>query len=107
MVNYDVKLGSNVTIYHPELVNIYGCEIGDNTSIGPFVEITEGVLIGRHCVIESHSYICNGVAIDDNVFIGHGVMFVNDLFPWPGKKAELLTTKVKSDAVLGSRFKNK
>ena len=95
MVKDDVKLGKDVVIYHPEMVNIFGCQIGDSTAIGPFVEITQGVIIGRDCVIESHSYICTGVVIEDGVFIGHGVMFVNDLFPWPGKKADLLTTIIK------------
>ncbi len=102
MVEDDVKLGKDVVIYHPEMVTIYGCQIGDSTAIGPFVEITRGVIIGRNCVIESHSYICTGVVIEDDVFIGHGVMFVNDLFPWPGKKADLLTTTIKKHAILGT-----
>jgi UDP-2-acetamido-3-amino-2,3-dideoxy-glucuronate N-acetyltransferase len=75
----DVKLGRDVTIYH--YVNLYGCEIGDNTRIGSFVEIQKGAKIGKNCKISSHTFICEGVTIDDNVFIGHNVTFINDLFP--------------------------
>lgn len=74
-----VKLGKGVTIY--QFVNLYGCEIGDETKIGAFVEIGEGAKIGRKCKISSHSYICGGVEIEDEVFIGHGVTFINDRFP--------------------------
>lgn len=102
MIGDDVKLGNDVVIYHPQMVNIYGCTIGDRTAIGPFVEITRGVIIGRNCVIGSHSYICTGVVIEDEVFIGHGVMFVNDLYPWPGKKAELLSTTIKKHSSIGT-----
>ena len=77
----DVHLGKGVMIAHPELVNIYGCAIGDHTSIGPFVEIQGDVLIGRLCKISSHSFICSGVTIADEVFVGHGVLFTNDRFP--------------------------
>jgi acetyltransferase-like isoleucine patch superfamily enzyme len=77
----DVQVGERVTITHPELVNLYGCVIGDDTSIGPFVEIQRGVTIGRLCKISSHSFICSGVAIGDAVFVGHGVMFINDRMP--------------------------
>jgi acetyltransferase-like isoleucine patch superfamily enzyme len=75
----DVKLGSDVKIY--SFVNAYGCEIGDETRIGAFVEIQKGVSIGKRCKISSHSFLCEGVTIEDNVFIGHGVMFINDKFP--------------------------
>ena len=76
-----VKLGSNVTIMHPTLVNLYGCTIGDDTRIGAFVEIQKGAAVGARCKISSHSFICEGVRIDDEVFIGHGVMFTNDPRP--------------------------
>ncbi len=77
----DVELGRDVTIYHPDLVNLFGCRIGDETRIGAFVEIQKGVTIGSRCKISSHSFICEGVTIEDEVFVGHGVMFTNDLFP--------------------------
>ena len=75
------KIGDNVIIHNEELVNLYGCEIGSNTQIGPFVEIQKNVVIGSNCKISSHSFICEGVSIHNNVFIGHGVVFVNDKFP--------------------------
>lgn len=75
----DVRLGSNVRIY--AFVNLYGCEIGDETKIGTFVEIQKGVKIGSRVKISSHTFICEGVTIEDNVFIGHGVMFINDKYP--------------------------
>ncbi|MFM2067296.1 MAG: hypothetical protein RLZZ584_2205, partial [Pseudomonadota bacterium] len=74
----DVTLGENVTIHHPALVNLYGCSVGDDTRIGSFVEIQAGAAIGARCKISSHSFICTGVTVDDEVFIGHGVMFIND-----------------------------
>lgn len=76
-----VKLGNNVRIFHPTLVNMYGCAIGDETQVGPFVEVQSGVEIGQRCKISSHSFICEGVIIEDEVFVGHGVMFINDIFP--------------------------
>jgi len=75
----DVKLGENVKIYN--FVNLYGCEIGDNTKIGTFVEIQKGVTIGKNCKISSHTFICEGVRIEDNCFIGHNVTFINDKYP--------------------------
>ncbi|MFN2577853.1 MAG: acyltransferase [Pyrinomonadaceae bacterium] len=75
----DVKLGRDVVIYH--FVNLYGCEIGDGSRIGPFVEIQKNARVGRNCKISSHSFICEGVTIEDEVFIGHGVTFINDKFP--------------------------
>jgi UDP-2-acetamido-3-amino-2,3-dideoxy-glucuronate N-acetyltransferase len=75
----DVILGNDVKIYN--FVNLYGCEIGDGTKIGTFVEIQKGAKIGKNCKISSHSFVCEGVEIEDNVFIGHGVMFINDRFP--------------------------
>jgi UDP-2-acetamido-3-amino-2,3-dideoxy-glucuronate N-acetyltransferase len=75
----DVKLGKGVKIY--DFVNLYGCEIGDNTKIGTFVEIQKGSKIGRNCKISSHTFICEGVTIEDDVFVGHNVTFINDAFP--------------------------
>ncbi len=75
----DVKLGQNVTIY--DFVNLYGCEIGDETKVGTFVEIQKGARIGRNCKISSHSFICEGVTIEDDVFVGHHVVFINDRYP--------------------------
>ncbi|MDZ8188220.1 MAG: acyltransferase [Nostoc sp. ChiSLP02] len=80
-VNDDVKLGKNVKIFHPHLVNLYGCVIGDETKIGTFVEIQKDVTVGNRCKISSHSFLCEGVVLEDEVFIGHGVMFTNDLYP--------------------------
>lgn len=75
------KISKNVTIHHPDQVNIYGCEISDGCKIGSFVEIQKNVFIGKNTKISSHSFICEGVHIEENVFIGHGVMFINDRFP--------------------------
>src|SRR5437899_106153 len=77
----DVKLGSDLRIPHPDLVNLYGCVVGDETRIGAFVEIQIGATIGARCKISSHSFICEGVTIEDEVFVGHGVMFTNDKYP--------------------------
>lgn len=77
----DTRLGRDVRIFHPDLVNLYGCSIGDETRIGAFVEIQVGAIIGARCKISSHTFICEGVTIEDEVFIGHGVMFTNDRFP--------------------------
>ena len=79
MIADSVELGVNVSIPQPALVNLYGCRIGDHTRIGAFVEVQRGAVIGAHCKISSHSFICDGVTIEDEVFIGHGVMFINDL----------------------------
>ena len=78
-IKTDVILGKDVKIY--DFVNLYGCIIGDNTKIGTFVEIQKGAKIGNNCKISSHTFICEGVTIDDNVFIGHNVTFINDLYP--------------------------
>lgn len=75
----DVKLGRDVSIFH--FVNLYGCEIGDGSRIGSFVEIQKGAKIGSRCKISSHSFICEGVTIEDEVFVGHGVKFINDKYP--------------------------
>ena len=82
----DVKLGKNVSIQ--DFVNLYGCEIGDNTKIGPFVEIQKGAKIGKNCKIQSHTFICEGVTIEDNAFVGHNVTFINDLTPVQPQRAE-------------------
>ena len=78
-ISDDVKLGENVKIY--DFVNLYGCEIGGNTKIGTFVEIQKGVKIGKNCKISSHTFICEGVTIEDEVFVGHNVTFINDRYP--------------------------
>ena len=75
----DVKLGKDVRIF--DFVNLYGCEIGDNTKIGTFVEIQKGAKIGKNCKIQSHTFICEGVTIEDNVFVSHNVTFINDIYP--------------------------
>jgi UDP-2-acetamido-3-amino-2,3-dideoxy-glucuronate N-acetyltransferase len=80
-ISENVELGKNVRIHHPDLVNLYGCAIGDETRIGAFVEIQVGAKIGSRCKVSSHTFICEGVTIDDEVFIGHGVVFINDKFP--------------------------
>jgi acetyltransferase-like isoleucine patch superfamily enzyme len=76
-----VVLGRDVKIYHPVQVNLYGCTIGDETRIGSFVEIQKNASVGARCKISSHSFICEGVIIEDEVFVGHGVMFTNDRYP--------------------------
>lgn len=77
----NVRLGVGVSIFQPDLVNLYGCAIGDETKIGPFVEIQKNATIGARCKISSHTFICEGVSIEDEVFVGHGVMFTNDRYP--------------------------
>lgn len=77
----DVRLAEGVKIFHPALVNLYGCTIGGDTKIGAFVEVQKNAVIGARCKISSHTFICEGVIIDDEVFVGHGVMFTNDLYP--------------------------
>jgi UDP-2-acetamido-3-amino-2,3-dideoxy-glucuronate N-acetyltransferase len=76
-----VVLESDVVIHHPQLVNLYGCRVGAESRIGAFVEVQRGAVIGRRCKISSHSFLCEGVTLEDGVFIGHGVMFTNDLYP--------------------------
>ena len=78
-ISDDVKLGKNVRL--SQFINLYGCEVGDETKIGAFVEIQKNASVGKRCKISSHSFICEGVLIEDNVFIGHGVMFINDSYP--------------------------
>ncbi|MCU1268238.1 MAG: transferase hexapeptide repeat containing protein [Acidobacteria bacterium] len=87
----DVKLGREVSIFH--FVNLYGCEIGDETKIGSFVEIQKGARIGNHCKVSSHTFICEGVTVEDEVFIGHGVNFINDNYPRATTAAGSLQTE--------------
>jgi UDP-2-acetamido-3-amino-2,3-dideoxy-glucuronate N-acetyltransferase len=102
MIDDDVRLGRNVRIFSPELVNLFGCEIGDDTFIGPFVEITRGTVVGRRCKIESHSFLCDQVTLEDDVFVGHGVMFTNDLYPRTDRQVIRLPTRVKRGCSIGS-----
>ena len=81
MIANDVQLGTGVRIVQPDLVNLYGCSIGDGTKVGAFVEIQRGAVVGCNCKISSHSFICEGVSIGNGVFVGHGVMFINDIYP--------------------------
>jgi UDP-2-acetamido-3-amino-2,3-dideoxy-glucuronate N-acetyltransferase len=80
-IGKDVQIGKDVKIFHPDLINLYGCIIGDETKIGAFVEIQGGASVGARCKISSHTFICEGVTIEDGVFVGHGVMFINDRLP--------------------------
>ena len=88
----NASLGVGVVIFHPDLVNLYGCRIGDGTKIGAFVEIQKNAIVGRNCKISSHSFICEGVVIEDEVFVGHGVMFINDVYPRAATADGLLQT---------------
>lgn len=109
-ISDDVKLGHNVTIHHPDLVNLYGCSVGDDTKIGSFVEIQRGAEVGSRCKISSHSFVCTGVTIEDEVFVGHGVTFINDRYPRAAIDGRLqtesdwrlLSTRVRRGASLGS-----
>jgi len=105
----DVKLGKDVRL--AQFINLYGCEVGDNTKIGAFVEIQKNARVGRNCKISSHTFICEGVTIEDDVFIGHGVTFINDIYPRataPGgglqteKDWEVEPTLIKRGASIGS-----
>ncbi|MDP9202552.1 MAG: N-acetyltransferase [Gemmatimonadota bacterium] len=89
----DVELGKDVRIAQPALVNLYGCKIGDETKVGAFVEIQRNASVGKRCKISSHSFICEGVTIEDEVFIGHGVMFINDRLPRAAVDGQLQTDK--------------
>src|SRR5437667_6810546 len=105
----DVKLGAGVKLSN--FVNLYGCEVGDNSKIGAFVEIQKNATIGKNCKISSHTFICEGVTIEDNVFVGHGVTFINDSYPraatpngqlQTGKDWAVEPTLVKKGASIGS-----
>jgi len=110
-ITADVVLGTGVRIFQPELVNLYGCAIGDDTKIGAFVEIQKNAIIGARCKISSHSFVCEGVEIEDECFIGHGVMFTNDVYPRAVNQDgslqteadwQVIKTKVKRRASIGS-----
>ena len=110
-ISKDVKLGKNVKIFHEQLVNLYGCTIGNETKIGAFVEVQANAKIGSRCKISSHTFICEGVTIEDEAFIGHGVMFINDIYPrstnedgtmQAGDDWKLKKTLVKRRASIGS-----
>ena len=100
----NVEFGQNVTVVEP--ANLYGCSIGDNTFIGPFVEIQKGVKIGKNCKVQSHAFICELVSIGDNCFISHGAMFINDTFatggPAGGKKALWKSTEIGNHVSIGT-----
>ncbi len=104
----DVKLGRDVKVY--DFTNLYGCEIGDESKIGTFVEIQKGARIGRNVKVSSHTFICEGVTIEDEVFVGHGVMFINDIYPRATADGALQTeadwavvpTRIKRGASIGS-----
>ena len=111
MIAQDVELAPGVVVFHPDLVNLYGCRIGGGTKIGSFVEIQKGAAVGSNCKISSHSFICEGVTIEDGVFVGHGVMFINDTYPSAVTEDgalqtdadwEVVRTVVKSRASIGS-----
>ena len=105
-----VRLGVGVTIRHPDLVNLYGCTVGDETKIGAFVEIQKNAAIGSRCKISSHTFICEGVTLEDDVFVGHGVLFINDRYPRATAMGRLQTeddwqvvpTRVRLGASIGS-----
>ena len=110
-ISPDVSLGQNVSIPHPDLVNLYGCSVGDGTKLGAFVEIQKNASVGSYCKISSHTFVCEGVKIQNEVFIGHGVMFINDKYPRatsaPGvlqgeSDWSVVTTLVESGASIGS-----
>ena len=109
-ISSDVRLGEGVMIFHAELVNLYGCQIGAGTKIGAFVEIQKGVVVGERCKISSHSFVCEGVTIEDDVFVGHGVVFINDRYPRATADGRLQTeadwvvvpTRVGRGASIGS-----
>jgi len=110
-IGKDVSLGQGVKIFQPDLVNLYGCRIGDETKVGAFVEIQKGASIGSRCKVSSHSFICEGVDIEDEVFVGHGVVFINDRYPRAttesgGLQTEkdwaVVPTKIKRRASIGS-----
>jgi len=109
-ISANVVLGQGVQIFHPDLVNLYGCSVGDETKIGSFVEIQKNASVGKRCKISSHTFVCEGVTIEDDVFVGHGVMFINDLYPRASHDGRLQTeadwkvvpTRVKRGASIGS-----
>jgi UDP-2-acetamido-3-amino-2,3-dideoxy-glucuronate N-acetyltransferase len=109
-ISANVVLGHGVKIFQPDLVNLYGCRLGDETKVGAFVEVQKDVVVGSRCKISSHTFICEGVTIEDDVFVGHGVMFINDLYPRATTNGRLQTdadwhvvpTRVRRGASIGS-----
>ncbi|HSB10362.1 MAG TPA: acyltransferase [Blastocatellia bacterium] len=110
-IAHDVHLGERVRIFQPDLVNLYGCAIGNDTKIGAFVEIQKNAIVGARCKISSHTFICEGVTIEDEVFVGHGVMFINDRYPRATTEQgdlqteadwEIVPTTVRRRASIGS-----
>jgi UDP-2-acetamido-3-amino-2,3-dideoxy-glucuronate N-acetyltransferase len=109
-ISANVVLGHGVQIFHPDLVNLYGCTVGDETKIGAFVEVQKNSFVGKRCKISSHTFVCEGVTLEDDVFVGHGVMFTNDLYPRATEDGRLQTeadwkvvpTRVKRGASIGS-----
>jgi len=109
-ISANVILGHGVQIFQRDLINLYGCTVGDETKIGAFVEIQKNAFVGKRCKISSHAFICEGVTIEDDVFVGHGVMFINDLCPRATEDGRLQTeadwqvvpTRVKRGASIGS-----
>lgn len=110
-ISDNVRLGEGVMIHHPQLVNLYGCAVGSGSRVGAFVEIQKNASVGERCKISSHTFICEGVTIEDEVFVGHGVMFINDIFPratTEGGAAQseadwaVVPTLVKARASIGS-----
>ena len=111
MIAKDVVLGADVSIPQPDLVNLYGCSIGDRSKIGTFVEVQKNAAIGCDCKISSHTFICSGVTIEDGVFVGHGVMFINDTYPravnpdgslQTERDWKLIETRIRRRASIGS-----
>ncbi len=111
MIAPNVIVHPGVFIPQPDLVNLYGCELGEDTKVGPFVEIQSGVVVGARCKISSHTFICSGVVIEDGVFVGHGVMFINDAYPrainddgtlQTAADWTMLETRIRSGASIGT-----
>jgi acetyltransferase-like isoleucine patch superfamily enzyme len=110
-ISKDVRLAEGVRIFQPELVNLYGCTIGRDTKVGAFVEIQKNAVIGARCKVSSHTFICEGVTIEDEVFVGHGVMFINDRYPRATAEGvrlqteadwKVIPTRVKRGASIGT-----
>lgn len=110
MITPDVTIGKGTKVFHPDLVNLYGCTIGENCKVGTFIEIQKGVTIGNNVKVSSHTFICEGVTIEDDVFVGHNVTFINDKYPRSTVNGRLREagewecrpTLVKKGASLGS-----
>jgi len=109
-ISSNCKIADNAQIFQPDLINLYGCTVGEETKIGAFVEIQKNATVGNRCKISSHSFLCEGVTIEDEVFIGHGVLFINDKVPRAttdgelqgGTDWEVIPTRVKKGASIGS-----